>query len=41
LGNIGIDRKTILKMILKKQYVEVELHTGFIWLRIGISGGFL
>jgi hypothetical protein len=39
LGPLGVDEKVLLKWILKQQYVRMRI--GFIWLRIGISGGFL
>jgi len=36
-GRLGIDGKVILEWILEKQIGKV--WTGFIWFRIGISGG--
>jgi hypothetical protein len=39
LGDLDVDGKIILKLILKK-YNERVL-TGFIWLRIGTNGGVL
>jgi hypothetical protein len=38
LGDIGAGVRIILKRILKKY--GVKMWAGFIWLRIGISGGF-
>jgi len=37
--DLGVDRRTILELILKKQARKV--WTGFIWLRMGTSGGLL
>jgi hypothetical protein len=39
LEDLDVDGSIVLKRILKK-YDEV-MWTGFIWLRIGISGGLL
>jgi hypothetical protein len=39
LEDLGIDEKLILEWILKK--LGGKVWTGFIWLRIGTSGGFL
>jgi hypothetical protein len=39
LGRIGLDGRIILKIILKKY--DVMVWTGFIWLRVGTSGGLL
>jgi hypothetical protein len=39
LVDIGVDRRFLLKWILKKQ--GARMWTGFIWLRIGSSGGLL
>jgi hypothetical protein len=36
LGCTGLDGKIILKLILKYRFL-----TGFIWLRMGINGGFI
>jgi len=37
LGNLGADRRIILKWIFKK--LDWEASTGFIWLRIGTGSG--
>jgi hypothetical protein len=37
--DLGVDGRTILEWILRKQAWGVQ--TGFIWLRIGTSGGLL
>jgi hypothetical protein len=37
LGDLGIDGRIILKLILEKY--DVMMSTGLIWLRIGTSGG--
>jgi hypothetical protein len=39
LGDLSIGERIILKFILKKQ--DVRVWTGFIWLRIRSSDGFL
>jgi hypothetical protein len=37
--DMGVDRKIILKCILREK--SEKAWTGFIWLRIGTSGGLL
>jgi hypothetical protein len=37
LGDLGVDRNIILKLIFKKW--DGEAWTGLIWLRIGTGGG--
>jgi hypothetical protein len=39
-GGVAIDRRIILKWILKEQDVR-RIWTGFIWLRMGSSNGLL
>jgi hypothetical protein len=39
LEDLGVDGRIILRCVLKKKGVRV--WTGFIWLKIGISGGLL
>jgi hypothetical protein len=39
LENLGTDERILLRWILKKY--EARVYTGFIWLRIGTSGGLL
>jgi hypothetical protein len=39
LEDIGIDGGTILKCLLQK--LGIRIQTGFIWLRIGSSVGFV
>jgi hypothetical protein len=38
-GRLGIDERIILKSVLKNQ--DERAWTGFIWLRVGTSGGLL
>jgi hypothetical protein len=38
-GDLGVDGRIILKLILRKQSWRVWI--GFIWLRIGTAGGLL
>jgi hypothetical protein len=37
LQNLGVNEWKILKLIIKK--LDITVWTGFIWLRIGFSGG--
>jgi hypothetical protein len=39
LEGIGVDGRVILKLVLKK--LGGRVWTGFIWLRLGTSGGIL
>jgi hypothetical protein len=39
LEDLGIDKKIIIKWILKNWFGEAQ--TGFIWLRLGRGGGCL
>jgi hypothetical protein len=39
--DLGIDEEIIREWILGKEDVGVKVWTGFIWLRIGTSGGLL